>query len=299
MAPPRGNLPPAIPPDWGYAFYYGSLSWLTVYYRAPVDRLASFLTGTGFAPAVFDDGSGAVGLNPMTYGSHLENQVEATTEAELNVLAYPADRASAVPVVGFTDYLMGLEQTKTIGNYRVWVPCDDPIAVKAGRAMFGENKFTTTLPYSFPGPNSGATVWTFLCCDPSAPPTPRYGCDPGEGCDPANPGLFIFRLTADLQGVAPVFGSNTPIIDYSVRGAEPGDPLRPIGSVRNLLGPLQTYLAPPGGALDGVTVTAGTSEHPMTEAVRELVVGQSCVAAQVFQSATPVIESRPFWADQG
>jgi hypothetical protein len=300
MTPQNGQLPPAIPSDWGYAFYYGSLSWLTVYYRVPLSVLEPHLNNTGFVPAVFADGDGAVGLNPMTYGSHLENLVEATTEAELNVLAYPADRASAVPVVAFTDFLLGMEQTKIIGNYRLWVPCDDPIAVEAGRAMFGENKFTTTLPYSFPGPNSPATAWTFLCCDPNSPSTPQHGCDPGKGCDPANPNLFIFRLTANLQGAVPVLGSNSPILDYSVRMAEPDEPpLRPIGSVRNLLGPLQTYLAAPGGALEDVVVTTGSSTHPMTEAVRELVAGRPCVAAQIFQSASPVIESRPFWADQG
>lgn len=300
MTPPSGQLPPAIPANWGYAFYYGSLTWLTVYYRAPVTLLAQFLEGTGFEPAVFDDGQGAVGLNPMTYGSQLENMVEATTEAELNVLAYPADRTSAVPVVSFTDYLMGIEQTKIIGNFRLWVPCDDPFAVEAGKSMFGENKFVTTLPYSFPGPNSPATVWTFLCCDPSDPPTVQYGCDPAKGCDPNDPDLFIFRLTADLSGIPAVGGSNSPIIDYSVRRAEPDQPPdRPIGSVRNLLGPLQTYLASSGGALDGVQVITGSSTHPMKDVIRKLIVGQPCVAAQVFQSASPVIESRPFWADQG
>lgn len=301
MTLPGGQLPPADPPDWGYAFYYGSLSWLTVYYRAPVQLLAQFLKGTGFEPAGFADGEGAIGLNPMTYGSHLENMVEATTEAELNVLAYPADRTSAVPVVSFTDYLMGIEQTKTIGNYRLWVPCDDKFAVEAGRSMFGENKFVTTLPYSFPGPNSPATVWTFCCCDPSHPPTDENKFNPDVCCEPENGGPFIFKLKADLRGITPAIGSNSPIIDYSVRGLDPREPepKRPIGSVRNLLGPLQTYLAPSGGVLDGVTVTTGSSTHPMTAAVRKLIGDRSCVAAQVFQSASPVIESRPFWADQG
>jgi hypothetical protein len=229
--------------------------------------------------------------------------VEATTEAELNVLAYPGDRTSAVPVVSFTDYLMGIEQTKTIGNYRLWVPCDDKFAVEAGRSMFGENKFVTTLPYSFPGPNSPAKVWKFCCCDPSHPPTEENKLDPDACCKPEDGGPFIFKLTADLRGIMPVIGSNSPIIDYSVRALDPEkpepQPKRPIGSVRNLLGPLQTYLAESGGVLDGVTVTTGSSAHPMTEAVRKLIGGRSCVAAQVFQSASPVIESRPFWADQG
>ncbi len=87
---PGGRLPPPIPADWGYAFYYGSLTWLTVYYRVDPQTLGNALAGTGFEPALFADGQGAVGLNPMTYGSQLESLVEATTEAELNVLAYPA-----------------------------------------------------------------------------------------------------------------------------------------------------------------------------------------------------------------
>ena len=159
-------------------------------------------------------------------------------------------------------------------------------------------------PYSIPGPNSPATAWTFLCCDPSHPPTPpgsdpAHGCDPAKGCDPADPDMFIFRLVADLRGIAPVLGSNSPIVDYSVRMADPNQPPdRPSGSFRNILGPLQTYLAS-DGSLEGVTVITGTSTHPMTQAVKDLVVGRRCVAAQLFQSASPVIESRPFWADQG
>ncbi len=111
--------------------------------------------------------------------------------------------------------------------------------------------------------------------------------------------MFIFRLVADLRGIAPVLGSNSPIVDYSVRMADPNQPPdRPSGSFRNILGPLQTYLAS-DGSLEGVTVITGTSTHPMTQAVKDLVVGRRCVAAQLFQSASPVIESRPFWADQG
>jgi hypothetical protein len=304
MAQQGGTLPPAVPPNWGYAFYYGSLSWITAYFRVDVDTLSGYLAGTGFAPAVFADGMGAVGLNPMTYGSQLESLVEATTEAELNILAYPLDRASAVPTLSFHDFLMGDEQTKTVGNYRVWVPCDDPFAVAAGKGMFGENKFVTTMPYSIPGPNSPATAWTFMACDPPEDPDknpPSHGVDPSKGCDPGKPGLYIFKMTAELSDASSVDGSGSPIIDYSVRAknpTDPSDPGRPSGSYRNILGPLKTYL-PASGSLAGVTVSAGSSAHPMTQAVRDLVEGRECVAAQTFMSANPVIESRPFWADEG
>ncbi len=50
MSEQSGQLPPPIPPDWGYAFYYGSLSWITVYYRVDLQTLARYLDGTGFSP---------------------------------------------------------------------------------------------------------------------------------------------------------------------------------------------------------------------------------------------------------
>lgn len=299
----KGSLPP-IAKDWGYAFYYGSLYWITAWFRGDPDTLGEYLP-EGFEAAVFDDGMGAVGLNPMTYGSHLENMVEATTEAELNVVAYPSDRAGAVPTISFEDFLKGAEQTKTMGNFRVWVPCNDPFAVQAGKQTFGENKFVTTLNYSFPGPNSPATAWRFRACDPDHPPVspdnpPAQGGNVDQACDASDPDNYIFYMSADVSdpaGLTVVDGSVSPIVDYSVRADQPGGPLRPGGSFRNVLGALRTYL-PGSGALN-VQVTTGTSTHDMTAAVKALVEGQPCAGVQIFQSLPPVIESRPFYADQG
>ena len=44
----------------------------------------------------------------------------------------PLSRLPAVPLMSWQDYLRGRDQTKTIGGYRLHVPCDNPIAVEAG-----------------------------------------------------------------------------------------------------------------------------------------------------------------------
>jgi hypothetical protein len=327
MTQQGGTLPPPNPPDWGYAFYYGSLRWITVYFLVEYEILEQALAdygGVGFTPAKFTDQPdsgheyGAVGLNPMAYGSHLQNLVEATTEAELNILAYPTIRAGDVPTLSFSDFLLGDEQTKTIGNYRVFVPCDDPFAVCAGRGMFGERKFVTTLPYSFPGTNSAAKEWTFQCCDPKPEYSSDLDCSAMPPLNPPPPqGLsdcgsddsFIFKLVADLSGAPAVDGSTSPIVDYSTRKPCPdGMPdqgqcierlngpndEKPSGSFRNVLGPLKTYI-PMDGELGCVQVTTGSSDHPMKAAVDRLIGDRPCVAAQTFHSPSPVIESRPFW----
>ena len=39
----------------------------------------------------------------------------------------------------------GDDQTKLLGNHRIFVPCDDPVAITAGEELFGEPKFKTTF----------------------------------------------------------------------------------------------------------------------------------------------------------
>ncbi len=48
---------------------------------------------------------------------------------------------------------MGDDQTKLLGNHRIFVPCDSDVAIDAGEKLFGEPKFKTSFLLNLPSPN--------------------------------------------------------------------------------------------------------------------------------------------------
>jgi ketosteroid isomerase-like protein len=138
-----GQALPDIPQSFTLPFYYASLSNVDVYYLVPPERVAPYLDGTGLTAALFE-GQAVVSYNFQLYTGHFSAGVNApvsswygsgagiTQELELNIVVYPTARADQVAQVDFQQFILGDEQSKLLGNHRVFVPCDADIAISAG-----------------------------------------------------------------------------------------------------------------------------------------------------------------------
>jgi hypothetical protein len=264
-----GKFPPPNP-DYGMPFYYASLMTFWVYYQVDLDVLRPH-TGDAYVAANIG-GTGLVVVNPQLYTSSFNNGQELTTETEFNIVVHPVSGGDRAPAkMALADYLIGADQTKLLGNLRLHVACDDPIAVAAGRAVFGEPKFLTTFVYNVPSVNAaGQVTWSWKCNDPN------------------QKDQFIFDLElAALNGVAQP-ANPSPITGYTYLDG------RPVGSRWNPLGQYQHYdITDPSR----VVISFGGSAHPMRSDMQEIIGSSPAVAVQVVSSPPACIESGPFYAD--
>lgn len=227
--------------------------------------------------------------------------LEPASETELSIIAYPTARTKQKPERSFTaqDFLAGNDHTKTLGPFRLFVPCDDRIAVYWGALNFGENKFMTRpFIYKIPSPNNlakpatqqPATGWDFVI--PGAIEEPNYSYDPkSNSCSP-----YILHASIDCTGHTALQGNPSEILDYSMWTDEKGD-VRPIGSRRNMFGLFSTYLFTSKNKPDH-PYTLGNSSHPMVQTLDQLLGPKPApYAVQVFQTQPVISESGTFYVD--
>lgn len=268
--PTAGQPLPPIPTGFGMPFYYSSLSNCEVLYLTDAAVAGRYLEGTGLELATFE-GKACVSFNHQLYTAQFPSGASITQEIELNILAYPSALANIVASVSFEQFVLGDEQSKIIGNHRVWVPCDADLAIKAGKELFGEPKFKTSFTISIPSPNDPtATTWSFTCNDP------------------ANPKLAIFACTADLRGLDAVLSNPAPHTEYGTVGG------RLIGCRWNVLSPYQTCFLD-AAAGKRVKLTIGKSPHPMAADMRALIGSAPAAAVRSFQSASAATQSRAYY----
>jgi hypothetical protein len=272
-----------VPPQ--LTFYYAGMQAIWLWYTAPLGVLRAYLDPLGMTPYDFG-GKGAVNINffnaACMYGSgEPGNQgIGGFNETEINIIGYASKVASTVQQ-GLTlpDYLTSGDVTKRLGNYRVWVACDDPVAVAAGRQVFFENKFLTPYRYNVPTfnnpkPAPDQYTWTWTCCDPK------------------RTALAIYDAKVNMAGLSPVPGNMSEIIDLSFDSGT----RRPVASRRNYLGTYETYLDE--AVSQAVKLTYGTSKHPMRHDMQRLIGRHRPAAIQVFRSPTCIAEAAGYFADE-
>jgi hypothetical protein len=199
------------------------------------------------------------------------NGQELTTETEFNIVAHPKSEHGRVPVgLSLNEYLSGGDQTKLIGNLRLHVACDDPIAVAAGREVFGEPKFITTFDYNIPGVNvASQQTWHWRCNDPQ------------------DKSLFIFDLEMQQLTAPATWVNPSPITGYTYLVG------RGVGSRWNPLTPAQQFMLQPSQS----TITFGASDHPMRADMQSIIGTTPAVAVQVSVSPPVCIESGPYYVN--
>ena len=122
--PGVGNIPAHVP------YYYASIVSFWAWYRVDVKKLEGYLSGTGLKVATFE-GKGLVNFDFMFYAGHGGIQddfksapgVSATTEVELNIVAYPEKEGTLIPDnLSAKDFILGEDQTKRYGAWRFRCP---------------------------------------------------------------------------------------------------------------------------------------------------------------------------------
>jgi hypothetical protein len=236
------------------------------------------------APVAFD-GAGLVGINFFNavalygVGQPANPGAAGFNETEVNILACAANQQKHVPELSVREFLLQGDQTKRIGAYRVWVLCDNTIAIAAGRALFFENKILTAYDYQVPALNNPEqSAWSWTCY---------------EGQDKSKE---IYDAKVSLSGLTPTPGNMSEWIDLSWVDASK----RVAASRRTYFGMMDTYFVPRANR-SAVQVTVpwkdaaptGTPRHDL----HELIAGHPAVAVQVFRSPPCIAEARPYWAD--
>jgi hypothetical protein len=281
---------PKQPADFQMPFWYSSLQSFWLYYPVRRDLVEALLpdvpAGHVLRVAEFAelDDRALVSLDFQAYTSGGSNFLAFTREVEFNVYVYPESRLPAVPLMSWQDYLRGRDQTKTIGGFRLHVPCDNPIAVQAGQQNFGEPKWLASFQYSMPSPNApDVNTWSYSVYEP---------CDPGKT---PPPDTMIFEVDADLRGTPAVTSNLSPLIEYGTRTIDGREVVA--ANFWNFFGWFDTYFFDEDAARN-VKLHIGPSidKHRLRQDVQSLIGTTLPIAAQTFSSA-PVSSEAQAWLE--
>ncbi|MBL4704596.1 MAG: hypothetical protein JKY54_08750 [Flavobacteriales bacterium] len=269
-APKTGQPLPPVPKGLNVPFYYSSLSNCGVFYKVPVEKVIPYLQNTGLAPANFD-GMAMVSFNFQLYAGQFDFGASITQEVEFSILVYPKAMESLIPDITFEDYLKGEDQTKLYGNHRVWVPCDNENAIKAGVELYGEPKFKTTFKINLPSLNANpiGTIWSFSTLDPK------------------HPNETIFTCKFETKGLTRYPANFSPITEYGTHGG------KMIACRWNILQPLDTYFFEDG--TKQVKLDFGNSNHPMKKDMENLIGDTPATAARTLLPPPIAINSGAYY----
>lgn len=286
---PWRQLMPEQPEGFAMPFWYSSLLSFWLYYPVRPDLLTGLLpdlpTGHGLRVAEFEelDGQALVSLDFQAYTSGGSGYLGFTREIEFNVYVYPESRLPAVPLMPWQEYLRGRDQTKTIGGFRLHVPCDNPVAVQAGTQNFGEPKWLASFVYDVPSPNApDVQTWSYAVYQP---------------CDPAStppPDSMIVKVEADLTGTPPVISDLSPLIEYGTREIDG----RTVVAANHwtFFGSFDTYFLDEDAGRKVKLHLGPTDLHRLRQDVQDLIGSTPPIAAQTFTSA-PVSSEAQAWLE--
>jgi hypothetical protein len=282
---PFSELFPPLPKGFQEPFWYASLQSFWLYYRVDPELIREKVPrDSGLEVALFDfgdgDPSGLVSIDLQRYTGHLTQILVTTDEVEVNAYAYPKAREPDVPLMPWQDYLQGVDQTKSIGGYRLHVPCDNQVAVLAGQGLYGEPKYLAVFECNVPAPNGPQTTsWEYhVFQDLGSPPDPSKPHTPVKG-------PLIYSLKGDVEDMLPAPASPSPLIEYGIVEG------RLVANFWDFFGPFYTY------ATARANITYGTEPDPSgtLEDLRDLIGHSQPIAAQVFTSPPVSAESRGWY----
>lgn len=258
---------PPLPKGFSLPFYYASVNAIWMYYKVSPEKVAPYLQDIALAPALFD-GKALVLLHFQRYTGFISSALSVVNEVQLNIIAYPSVLAKQVPAISFADFLAGGEQTKTLGAYRLYVPADNPFAVKAGKELFNEPTFLTTFTYAVPDINDPSQKsWVVTCNDPDKT---------------KNQTIFTLEIDANPPGLT--LSAMSPIMQYT------RDPKGLVFAYTwNVFGVFASAILDRGPAL-----IIGQSLHPMRAVMHGLLHGIPAVGMQTFETPPVATSTRGY-----
>lgn len=316
------NVMPPIPATLSMPFYYASLQTHWLYFPVDLELARKALSKTECEPYVFSDlGTAVAVLNFQRYTSTGNSYLGTTVEVEFNIVAFPRiERGRVASSMTLMQYLYGEDHQKVIGPFRLHVPAASPIAVQAGRELFGEPKFMCAFVTAVPSLNNppptspirhelrevtfqSPSRWEY-----TVQTAIRSG---GTDQNPTfEPGPAIYSLDIDLDGLAPIGANATEIVEYGHLGLLPSDHEltregfawteehpRPAGALVggrwNLFG---TYAVCEIGASTPFSLTFGPAVGSSMKLDMERLIGsRRPVAFGLFESPPAAAESRAFY----
>lgn len=261
---------PPLPKGFSLPFYYGSVNAIWIYYKVNPSKVTLFLQDIALEPALFD-GDALVLLHFQRYTGFTSKVTSVVNEIQFNVIAYPRALAKQAPSISFANFLVGGEQTKTLGAYRLYVPVDNPFAATAGKELFNEPTFVTTFSYTVPDINDPSQKrWLVTINDP----------------DNAKETILTLDMDAHPPGLS--LSAMSPIMQYT-RDRQG----RVFAYTWNVFGAFASAV------LDsGPTLAVGQSSHPMQAATKELLEGVPAAGMQVFETPHVATSTRGYVIQQ-
>jgi hypothetical protein len=275
---PFARVFPPTPAGFNEPFWYGSLQSFWLYYAADPEIVAARLPD-GLEVALFESGGerrALASLDFQAYTGHGPGYLEYVHEVEFNVYAYPSSRVPEVPMLTYEEFLAGQDQTKSVGGYRLHVPCDNPNAIKAGKGLYGEPKYLAQFTYSMPTLNDPTVV------------TWDYSVFQDAG---GQQGPLVYSVEADLRGLTALPANPSPLTEYGT--LEHDGRRHVVANQWNFYGPFMTYLLAGEGS-SRVSLGLGPAPDPegLLGDLRELIGTEPPLAAQSFTSPPVASECR-------
>ncbi|TKC19106.1 hypothetical protein [Robertmurraya kyonggiensis] len=251
-------------------FYYSGLNYIEVGYLVSKDQLGHYFDNTNLIPYLFN-GKACITINYQQYFSNFQNGHGETQEIEIGVYCIPRLYKEKVPTLDLKDFLMGEDQTKLIGIYRIFVPCDDELAIDAGINKFGEPKFLANFKSSMPSYNDLLVRdWKISCNEFEDHRT------------------MIFSLEINLEGLPRTISNISPITYYGYRDGEL------IGSRWNIHQPLDTFFIPEN-CENKVNLMFGSTTNNMGIEIKKILNGIEPFYIREHINKPVAIQSRPFF----
>jgi hypothetical protein len=259
-------------------FNYGSLQSMMVFFSVPASVVRPLLAGTGLEPGIFD-GNALVNLNFERYAGFGSNYSSFVDEVEFNAVVFPKYKAGQEPALTVAQYLSGQDQSKTYGNYRINVPCDSAVAVKAGSQQYGEVKFVASFDFTVPDVNAPqVTSWWIRCYTTPTPPKTQL------------PYIFDLKVNTNALGVPPPgISAFSPVPAYANLTVKKQKHI--VTSARVIFGVFQSWFTPPTTSpftplpAAAAQLTVGTAKHEMQKQLASVFKGNPpAVGVLLFES---------------
>ena len=289
----KGQELPDILPGFDLPFYYGAFTNLGIdYLVSPEDaeNLLEKCAGHEALTVAEFEGRACLSFNYQLYFGQFSNGGAVIQEIEFNIVSYPKAADHRVPKLTYEQYAKGEDSTRNLGFCRYRVACDSPLAIDAGKKLFGEPKFKADFQTTIPVPNGAEwyDTWTVTCLKEA------QGSTAGGKTKEPDP---HFAFTADLGGLQARSVSTAPFTEYGTRGEDAS--ARALAAPLNVFHPYQWYdlRKAQGQPTTGkrVTLTPGSAPDQQIKSFLDVIESKDPVGAWLFQSPPVAVQNRPYY----
>lgn len=286
----QGGARPSIPKGFNSPFVYYSMQNIAVYYLVDKAKVQEIIGDCPeLSATVFGGDKAMFSFNFQRYYAPLGEFSAITQELEVNVVVFPTKQEQSLERVTPQELLLGQDTTRLFGDYHLYVPCDAPIAIQAGKEMFGEPKILCSFDATLPDFNDPTVKeWAFTTYAGKVDDTTK-----------SHPQDLIFKCTVNTRGLTAQPGNLSPISLYGYRDG------KLIGTRWNLYEVMPTYFLTESEAQKAVTLEYGQYDlnqrhadpqyEAMLQTIKLMTEGELPFAIREFSSAPCATVAPPYY----